>query len=334
MRRFNHGKGLWSATEKNGGDDDSGECESVFISTIFHINNQQTRLEANTKSSEVKLVLILEEEEDTKNKTHDEDKEKQPWVGVIKGNQLHANGLDPSYTAPTIVNGEIEVHIEHQDISFKLKFWENALIMYVIGSELTMTAMKKFMQTTWNFVALPDIYFNEEGYFIINLKSKTNKEDVLRRGPYTIFKKPMFFQDWNPHFNMKVDAIRVLPIWVNFHQLPLKYWGEKSIGKVSSLIGKPMMTDECTEKKLRVSYARVLIEVDITSKLKETITIHKVIKSYKLWNMNGDQCSVKYVTRLGTTVRLDRRRNNGHQRQKHILRREKIMLWNKGKTMW
>lgn len=34
-----------------------------------------------------------------------------------------------------------------------------------------------------------------------------------------------------------------------------------------------MMTDECTIKKLRVSYARVLIEVDVTKELKNEITI-------------------------------------------------------------
>jgi hypothetical protein len=49
--------------------------------------------------------------------------------------------------------------------------------------------------------------------------------------------------------------------------------GEKSIGKIASAIGKPMMTDECTAKKLRVSYARVLIEVDVTIELTNYITI-------------------------------------------------------------
>lgn len=63
----------------------------------------------------------------------------------------------------------------------------------------------------------------------------------------------------------------VMPIWVTFPSLPLIYWGERSIGKIMSAIGRPMMTDECTSKKLRVSYARVLIEVDITTNLKDTI---------------------------------------------------------------
>lgn len=67
--------------------------------------------------------------------------------------------------------------------------------------------------------------------------------------------------------------MRVLPIWVLFPQLPLVYWGDMSIGKIASAIGNPLLTDECTSKKLRVSYARVLIEVDVTKELKQHIII-------------------------------------------------------------
>lgn len=43
--------------------------------------------------------------------------------------------------------------------------------------------------------------------------------------------------------------------------------------KIASAIGKALMTDECTTKKLRVSYARVFIEVNVTTELKNSITI-------------------------------------------------------------
>lgn len=39
------------------------------------------------------------------------------------------------------------------------------------------------------------------------------------------------------------------------------------------------MTDECTTKKLRVSYARVLVEVDVSAELKEEIIIRGPIGS-------------------------------------------------------
>lgn len=60
---------------------------------------------------------------------------------IIKGNRLPMNGNEITYTAPAIVNGEIEVSIESQDIASKLKFWENALVMYVIGEDLSMNVV-------------------------------------------------------------------------------------------------------------------------------------------------------------------------------------------------
>lgn len=64
-----------------------------------------------------------------------------------------------------------------------------------------------------------------------------------------------------------------MPVWVKFPQLPLRLWGEKSIGKIASALGKPLFTDECTARKLRVTYARVMIEIDVTKELRKSIPI-------------------------------------------------------------
>ncbi|XP_058784779.1 uncharacterized protein LOC131659635 [Vicia villosa] len=177
------------------------------------------------------------------------------------------------YTPPTIVNGEIEVVIEEQDIKSEMEFWENALIMYEIGEGLTMNAVKRFMMNTWNFVTLPDLYYHDEGYFLIRFRTRKDRDDVLKGGPYSVYKKPVLLFEWSPNFNVKEDILRVIPIWVIFPQLPLNLWGDESIGKISSAIGKPVMTDECIARKLRILYARVLIEVDVTRELKSEITV-------------------------------------------------------------
>lgn len=43
------------------------------------------------------------------------------------------------------------------------------------------------------------------------------------------------------------------------------YSGERSIKKIESAIRKPMITDKCNAKKLRVFYAQDLVEVNITT---------------------------------------------------------------------
>ena len=39
------------------------------------------------------------------------------------------------------------------------------------------------------------------------------------------------------------------------------------------VLGKPLVPDECTTQRLRISYARMLVEIDITQEMNKQITI-------------------------------------------------------------
>ncbi|CAI8584029.1 unnamed protein product [Vicia faba] len=75
-----------------------------------------------------------------------------------------------------------------------------------------MTAVKSFMSKEWNFVKLPLMFFNDEGYFILKFKTEKEREEVMLKGLYTIRNMPM---------------------------------GENSLGKIGSVIGTSLFTDEC-----------------------------------------------------------------------------------------
>lgn len=136
-----------------------------------------------------------------------------------------------------------------------------------------MNGVKQFMSKTWNFVKLPDIYYNIEGYFIMRFRSHADRDAVLMKGPYTIRNMPMLLREWTSEFNLKEDMVRAIPIWVKLPQLPLHLWGAKSLGKIGSALGNPIVTDECTANKYRTSYARILVDVDITQEPIKEITI-------------------------------------------------------------
>ncbi|XP_058783664.1 uncharacterized protein LOC131658381 [Vicia villosa] len=189
---------------------------------------------------------------------------KKLWVDVISGNRNPTNGLQMEFVAPKVVNGEIEVEIEEDDIASEIRYWDTALIMYVLGGDLSMNTVKQFMIRNWNFAKLPDMFFNDEGYFILRFPSMDDKDLVLTKGPYTIHNMPMLLTDWKPNFDLKKDMLRTIPIWVTLPHLPLHLWGQRSLSKIGSALGTPLVTDECTANKLRVSYARILVEMDIT----------------------------------------------------------------------
>lgn len=142
-----------------------------------------------------------------------------------------------------------------------------------MGDDLSMNMVKVFMERQWNFIHLPDLYYHDDGYFLMRFKSHEDKEAVLVKGPYSIRGMPMVLKEWKPDFNMKQDMMRTMPIWIKLPKLPLYLWGERTLDKIGSAIGVPMVTDECTTHKLRVTYARMLVEVDITRKLVEEIAL-------------------------------------------------------------
>ncbi|CAK8544545.1 unnamed protein product [Lathyrus sativus] len=98
-------------------------------------------------------------------------------------------------------------------------------------------------------------------------------DDVLMKGPYTIRNMLMLLAEWKPNFNLKNDMMRTIPIWIKLPQLPLHLWGAKNRAKIASVLRTPLMTDECTANRYRISYARVLVEIDITQAVITEIAI-------------------------------------------------------------
>lgn len=63
------------------------------------------------------------------------------------------------------------------------------------------------------------------------------------------------------------EELQIIPIWVKLPGLDFKYWSPKGLGK----IGKPLMVDKQTEKKLGLNFALLLVEVAIDTPLPEKI---------------------------------------------------------------
>ncbi|CAI8597013.1 unnamed protein product [Vicia faba] len=195
------------------------------------------------------------------------------WVDALNDNRNPAKERSIKFIVPKMVNGEIEVKIEEDDVISEVIFWKPSLVLYTLGGELSMNAVKNFMIKHWNFVQLSDMYYHEEGYFILRFKMLRERDDVLMKGPYMFISMSLLIREWRLDFNLKDDMLRTLPIWVKLPQLPLFLWGENSLNKIGSALGNPIVTDECTGNRLHVSYARILVKMDITNEHPKAITI-------------------------------------------------------------
>jgi len=68
---------------------------------------------------------------------------------------------------------------------------------------------------------------------------------------------------WNESLSLDTSTLQSLPIWVQFPELDIKYWGVESISKLGSMLGIPIKMDRTTKEKTAIRYARVLIEMPL-----------------------------------------------------------------------
>ncbi|XP_070017237.1 uncharacterized protein [Nicotiana sylvestris] len=133
--------------------------------------------------------------------------------------------------------------------------------------------MKRFIEVNWNTIPDPDLYMHEDGYYIIKFKTMEDMQEILLAGPYTINNRPIILKQWTTDFDFKKEFPTEIPLWIRFPKLPLNCWGVNSLNRIASSINTPTYADECTAKQLRVYYARMLIEVDVTKPLKDEVIV-------------------------------------------------------------
>ncbi|XP_070023292.1 uncharacterized protein At4g02000-like [Nicotiana sylvestris] len=95
----------------------------------------------------------------------------------------------------------------------------------------------------------------------------------MQAGPYSYHNKPFILQNWEKDFHFDPKCITTIPLWIHFPSLPVGYWTTDALSKMASAIGLPMYTDKFTADLNKISYSRVLVKVDITEPLVETVEI-------------------------------------------------------------
>lgn len=91
---------------------------------------------------------------------------------------------------------------------------------------------------------------------------------MLEDGPLMIANRPIIIKDWVADFSFEKEVLKEVLLWIRLPKLlPLSCWSVDSLRRVGSVLGKPVCVDECTSQQLRISYARLLIEVDVTKPL-------------------------------------------------------------------
>ncbi|XP_070047064.1 uncharacterized protein [Nicotiana tomentosiformis] len=214
------------------------------------------------------------------------------WESLFAENRLESRGMSLAYIAPVIPEGEKIAKLNQLELEKGSVKWKQTVILYVIGATPSIGALKRYIGKQWNFAAKPKIYFHNDGYYVVKFNTLEDKDEVLYSGPHTINNKAIIIKPWEANFYFNEEVLRMIPLWVQFPNLSLNYWEMETLSMIRSVLGNPIYTDECITKVERISFARVLVEMDVTVPLPHAIKVQDPtgrIFEEEVWKQIHDQ---------------------------------------------
>jgi len=151
------------------------------------------------------------------------------------------------------------------DLDTKCDYWKLCLGGYIAGRSPSFKAIQHLITTTWHCEA--SLTIHASSWLIFKFATEADKLNVLSEGPYLIYGRPLILRAMPEYFDFSSSDMHTIPVWVKFPNLPLKCWSIKCLFKIASVLGKPVQSDMLTSTISRLSYARVLVEVNLLSDL-------------------------------------------------------------------
>uniref|UniRef100_A0A3N7GN93 DUF4283 domain-containing protein n=1 Tax=Populus trichocarpa TaxID=3694 RepID=A0A3N7GN93_POPTR len=158
-----------------------------------------------------------------------------------------------------------------EDLDSNCDLWKSCVVGYVDGKFPGYKALHDIVTNTWQCEA--SLTIHESGWLVYKFNSVDDKLAVLASGPYLVYGRPLILKAMPEYFNFSYEEMTRVPVWVKFPNLPLKCWSTKCLSKIASVIGKPILSDQLTSTMSRISYARVLVELDLLDDLIHSVDI-------------------------------------------------------------
>lgn len=110
----------------------------------------------------------------------------------------------------------------------------------------------------------------KKGILLVRFNNKEGTIKVLQGVIHHFDRKPIM-KAWKTEIDFSKEEMFFVPIWVKLPGQEFKYRSIKGLNKIGSLIGKPLLVDRHTKQKIDLSFAKLLVEVQIRKPLLEMV---------------------------------------------------------------
>ncbi|KAL7184707.1 hypothetical protein ACSBR2_026785 [Camellia fascicularis] len=168
------------------------------------------------------------------------------------------------YVPPTLNEGYVSVELPPR--LNPLEKWDSCLVGYFLDRGVSYNYMRNSAFGLWKNKGLKEIQSNGQGFWFFIFEDPGCCNSVLEGGPWYIGGFNLILKKWKRMMKLTKEKVTKVPVWVKFFNVPLEYWDSDGLSRIASAVGQPLFMDNLTEQGSRVAFARVCVEVEVTTK--------------------------------------------------------------------
>lgn len=126
-----------------------------------------------------------------------------------------------------------------------------------------------------------NIFLSAKGFFIAKFEYAEDRSKILGINPFSWEDKfVLMVKPWFSGFNPSIDSFNEIPIWVRLPNLPLHLWTDSLLEEVGEALGEFLMIDKDSFQIYHSTYARILVNIDVSKGLPAELEIESSLGSW------------------------------------------------------
>ncbi|KAL8139694.1 LOW QUALITY PROTEIN: hypothetical protein V2J09_005715 [Rumex salicifolius] len=114
---------------------------------------------------------------------------------------------------------------------------------------------------------------------------------ILEQGPWMLGgQRPFILRRCHEGMELNLSCLTFVPIWITLPNLDVRFWSEHMLARIGYAIGTPILTDFNSAHQQKLSFARVMVEINAQTKLLSEIQLHGEDQEL-LYNLNNPENS-------------------------------------------
>ncbi|KAI8551298.1 hypothetical protein RHMOL_Rhmol06G0174900 [Rhododendron molle] len=200
---------------------------------------------------------------------------KPKWVDVVAPSLCASasSRMNLSYFPPQLRDSKVVVCPPQDVVDQGSDLWSDCIVGYFLDKKVPFPLVKNIVMRIWEKFGIYDVRANDQGFFFFKFSKVDAYRSLMETGPCHIAGKLMILKQWEPQMVLTKEKLSTIPIWVQFSNLPLELWTAQGLSYIASGVGKPLYADDLTEKGLRLSFAKICVEVTVDSPLPDVVEV-------------------------------------------------------------